>query len=108
MRAKLPKANLFGDLRRSTLICCRRTRISASSRALERHKPGSADHSSMRTSTIGHEHHPIRLLSPTVQGFRQGHVARRTTIAAAVFGRDGNLAAKAMDVTRIRGGLLLD
>ena len=48
------------DSRRSTLICCRRTRISASSRALERNKLVSAVHSSMRTSTIGHEHHPIR------------------------------------------------
>ena len=55
-----PKTNLFGDLRRSTLICCRRTRISASSRTLERNKLVSAVHSSMRTSTIGHEHHPIR------------------------------------------------
>jgi hypothetical protein len=54
------KVNRFGDLRRNTLICCRRTRISASSRALERNKPASADHSSMRASTIGHEHHPIR------------------------------------------------
>jgi hypothetical protein len=36
-RSKVPKTNLFGLLRRSTLtlICCRRTRISASSRSLE-------------------------------------------------------------------------
>ena len=71
-RSKVPKANLFGDLRRSTLLCCRRTRISASSRALERNKRVSADHSSMRTSTTGHKHHPIRHPSPTVYGFRQG------------------------------------
>src|SRR6478672_2868438 len=31
--------NLLGELRRSTLICCRRTKISASSRARERNKP---------------------------------------------------------------------
>src|SRR6266403_5635325 len=67
IRSKLPTATLFGDLRRSTLICCRRTRISASSRALERNKRVSADHSSTRTSTIGHEHHSIR---PTRQPYR--------------------------------------
>src|SRR5258708_17487509 len=59
-RSKVRKTNLFGELRRSTLICYRRTRISASSRPLERNKLVSAVHSSMRTSTIGHEHHPIR------------------------------------------------
>src|SRR5258707_9792550 len=59
-RSKVRKANLFGDLRRSTLICCRRNRISASSRTFERNKLDSAVHSSMRTSTIGHEHHPTR------------------------------------------------
>ena len=59
-RSKGRKTDLFRDLRRSTLICCRRTRISASSRALERNKLVSAVHSSMRTSTIGHERHPIR------------------------------------------------
>ena len=66
-RSKVPKTNLFGELRRSTLICCRRTRISASSRPLERNKLVSAVHSSMRTSTIGHEHHPIR---PASQPYR--------------------------------------
>jgi hypothetical protein len=65
-RSKLLKTDLFGDLRSSTLICCRRTRISASSRALERNGQVSADHSSMRTLSIGHEHHPNRPHSPTV------------------------------------------
>src|SRR6266403_3694124 len=65
-RSKVPKTNLFGEVRRSTLICCRRTRISASSLTLERNKLVSSDHSSTRTSTIGHEHHPIRPRSPTV------------------------------------------
>src|SRR5258708_2802073 len=51
-RSKVRKTDLFGDLRRSTLICCRRTRISASSRALEQNKLVSAVHSSMRRSTI--------------------------------------------------------
>ena len=66
-RSKVRKTDLFGDLRRSTLICCRRTRISASSRTLERNKLVSAVHSSMRTSTIGHEHHSIR---PASQPYR--------------------------------------
>jgi hypothetical protein len=66
-RSKVRNTNLFGDLRRSTLICCRRTRVSASSRTLERNKLVRAVHSSMRTSTIGHEHHPIR---PASQPYR--------------------------------------
>jgi hypothetical protein len=65
-RSKGRKTDLVGELRRSTLICCRRTRISASSRPLERNMLVSAVHSNMRTSTIGHEHHPIRYPSPTV------------------------------------------
>jgi hypothetical protein len=65
-RSKVRKANLFGDLRRSTLICCRRTRISASSRTLERNKLVSAVHSSRRTSTIGHEHHHSPLLASRI------------------------------------------
>jgi hypothetical protein len=43
-RSKVPKTNLFREVRRSTLICCRRTRISASSLTLERNKLISADH----------------------------------------------------------------
>ncbi len=35
-RSKVPKTNRFREVRRSTLICCRRTRISASSLTLER------------------------------------------------------------------------
>ena len=73
-RSKGRKTDLFGDLRRSTLICCRRTRISASSRPLERNKLVSAVHSSMRTSTIGHEHHPIR---PASQPYRVSDKDRR-------------------------------
>jgi hypothetical protein len=38
----------------TSLIYCRRTRISASSRPLERNKPVSADHGSARVSTIRH------------------------------------------------------
>ena len=56
VRAGLPAASL----RQLSGDPCRRTRISASSRALERNKLVRAVHSSMRTSTIGHEHRPIR------------------------------------------------
>jgi hypothetical protein len=59
------------------LICCRRTRISASSRTFERNKLVSAVHSSMRTSTIGHEHHPIR---PASQPYRVSDTDRYCTI----------------------------
>jgi hypothetical protein len=75
-RSKVPKTNLFGDFRRSTFTWCRRTSISAWSRTLERNRLVSPDHSSMRTLTIGHEHHPIRPRSPTVLGFRQGQESR--------------------------------
>ena len=60
-RSKGLKTDLFGELRSSTLIYCRRTRNSASSR--ERNKLFSAVHRNMRTSTIGREHHPIRRAS---------------------------------------------
>jgi hypothetical protein len=68
----LLNAGLFGDFRLSTLICWRSTRISASSRALDRNSPVSAHPSSKRKSIIVHEHHPIRPSAPSVWGFRQG------------------------------------
>jgi len=51
----LLNAGLFGDFRLSTLICWRSTRISASSRALDRNSPVSAHPSSKRKSIIVHE-----------------------------------------------------
>jgi hypothetical protein len=51
---------LFGDFRLSTLICWRRTRISASSRALDRNSLVSTHAINMRKSIIWHQHHPIR------------------------------------------------
>ncbi len=68
----LLNARLFGDFGLSTLICWRSTRISASSRALDRNSPVSAHPSSKRKSIIVHEHHPIRPSAPPVWGFRQG------------------------------------
>jgi hypothetical protein len=44
----LLKATRFGDLRRSTLSWCRRTRISASSRALDRNNLVSAQASNLK------------------------------------------------------------
>jgi hypothetical protein len=69
----LLNTGLFGDFRLSTLICWRSTRISASSRALDRNSPVSANPSSKRKSIIVHEHHPIRPSASPVWGFRQGH-----------------------------------
>jgi hypothetical protein len=60
MRSMLLKAARFGALRHSTLSWCRRTRISASSRALDRNRLVSAYASNLRKSIIGNEHHPIR------------------------------------------------
>jgi hypothetical protein len=78
-RSRVLKANLLGEVRRNKLTCCRRIRISASSRSLERNKLVSADHSNVKTSTIEAEHHLIRSGQPTVQRFRQGqddHLSR--------------------------------
>ena len=43
---------------------------------LERNRLVSPDHSSMRTLTIGHKHHPFRPRSQTVLGFQQGHLTQ--------------------------------
>jgi hypothetical protein len=56
----LLKATRFGDLRRSTLSWCRRTRISASNRALDRNSLVSAQASNLKKSIIGNEHCAIR------------------------------------------------
>ena len=46
-RSALLRAGLFGDLRLSTLICWRRTKISASRRALDWNSPMSAPQSNL-------------------------------------------------------------
>jgi hypothetical protein len=63
-RSALLNTGLFGDLRLSTLIWWRRTRISASRRALERNSPMSAPQNNLSSWIIGREHHPIRAGSP--------------------------------------------
>jgi NAD(P)-dependent dehydrogenase (short-subunit alcohol dehydrogenase family) len=47
----------------------------------------------MRTSTIGHEHHPIRLRSPTVRGFRQGQRRIDVVFANAGLGEFATLGS---------------
>jgi len=69
-RSALLRAGLFGDLRLSTLIRWRRTKV----RALGWISPISAPQSNLSRWTIGHQHHPIRPSSPAVWSFRQGHV----------------------------------
>jgi hypothetical protein len=56
----LPSANSFGDLRRSTLSWCRRTRISASNVARDRNSPIKAYQINLQRSLIGSEYQPIR------------------------------------------------
>jgi hypothetical protein len=56
----LLKANRFGDLRRSTLSWCRRTRISASNAARDRNSPIKAHQINLQRSLIGSEYQPIR------------------------------------------------
>jgi hypothetical protein len=56
----LPNANRFGDLRRSTLSWCRRTRISASNSARDRNTPIKAHQINLQRSLIGSEYRPIR------------------------------------------------
>src|SRR5262249_51933363 len=56
----LPNANRFGDLRRSTLSWCRRTRISASNAARDLNRPIKAHQINLQRSPIGSEYQPIR------------------------------------------------
>jgi hypothetical protein len=105
-RSKARSTNLFGDLRRSTLICYRRTRISASSRALEQNKLVRAVHSNMRTSTIGHEHHPI---PPASQPYRvsdkdTAHHTHRDTCPSS--GSDHQWESFSLGVTRRKHPIL--
>jgi hypothetical protein len=59
-------------MRLSTLICWRRTKISASRRALDWNCPMSAPQSNLSNWTIVQQHHPIRTGSPAVWSFRHG------------------------------------
>src|SRR5262249_32165291 len=56
----LPNANRFGDLRRSTLSWCRRTRISASNAARDLNSPIKAHQINLQRSLIGSKYQPIR------------------------------------------------
>ena len=56
----MPNANRFGDLRRSTLSWCRRTRISASNAARDLNRPIKAHQINLQRSPIGSEYQPIR------------------------------------------------
>src|SRR5215467_16316036 len=56
----LPNANRFGELRRSTLGWCRRTRISASNAARDRNSPIRAHQINLQRSLIGSKYQPIR------------------------------------------------
>jgi hypothetical protein len=56
----LPNANRFGELRRSTLSWCRRTRISASNAARDRNSQIKAHQINLQRSLIGSEYRPIR------------------------------------------------
>src|ERR1700730_6923270 len=60
MRSTLPNANRFGDLRRSTLSWCRRTRISASNATRDRNSPIKAHQINLQRSRIESEYQPIR------------------------------------------------
>jgi hypothetical protein len=66
----LLKANRFGDLRRSTLSWCRRTRISASKAARGRNSPIKAHQINLQRSLIGSEYQPIRGSRSAVLGLR--------------------------------------
>jgi hypothetical protein len=59
-RSMLPNVNRFGDLRRSTLSWCRRTRISASNLARDRNSPIKTHQINLQRSLIGSEYQPIR------------------------------------------------
>jgi hypothetical protein len=86
-RSQGRKTDLFANFGRSTLICCRRTRISASSRTFEKNNLVSTVHSSMRASTIGHEHHPICPASQPYRVSDKDRVGREVTRRNIRWGR---------------------
>jgi hypothetical protein len=67
-RSALLRVGPLGDLRLSTLIWRRRTKISTSRRVLDWISPISAPQSNLSSWTIRHQHHPIRSGSPAVFG----------------------------------------
>ena len=69
------KGSLLGRVRRSTLICCLKTRISASSATRDRSRSITIPKISLHKSNIEQQHRPILDQPPAGWGLRQGQVA---------------------------------
>ncbi len=67
------KRGLLGRVRRSTLICCLKTRTSASSATRDRSRSITIPKISLHKSNIGQQHRPIPDQPPAGWRLRQGH-----------------------------------
>ena len=68
-----PNRSLLGLARRSTLICCRSTRISASSATCDRNRSLAIPKINRHKSSIGYQHRAILAQLPARLNLRQGH-----------------------------------
>jgi hypothetical protein len=73
------KGGLLGRVRRSTLICCLKTRISASSATRDRSRSITIPKISLHKSNIKQQHRPILDQPPAGWGLRQGQPPDPTT-----------------------------
>jgi len=76
------KSNLLGLARRSTLICCLSTRISASSATCDRNRSLAIPKISRHKSSIGYQHRAILSQLPARSNLRQGQVAGEISAVA--------------------------
>jgi hypothetical protein len=73
--------SLLGLARRSTLICCLRTRISASSATCDRNKSLAIPKINRHKSSIGYQHRAIPIQLPARLNLRQGQVRLRSGVS---------------------------
>jgi hypothetical protein len=76
-RSAALKVCLFGECRRSMLIWCRRTRISAANEARDRNNPLNAVQIRLQASLMGQKDCVILPLLSAGLGLRQGHPSNR-------------------------------
>src|ERR1700726_3290456 len=74
--------SLLGLARRSTLICCLSTRISASSATRDRNRPLTIAKINRHKSSIGYQHRAILSQLPARLNLRQGHLTHPVRLRA--------------------------
>ena len=78
------KGGLLGRVRRSTLICCLKTRISASSATRDRSRSITIPKISLHKSNIEQQHRPILDQPPAGWGLRQGQPSKVLSISRSL------------------------